>query len=230
MDYIDKILNKKEFEKYLNILLKELEWETIYLKNNKHIVFDKAFIKKNKEKLLHNIKILILLIIEIESNWNPKAKNRISSAEWLWQWLSWNGKSSKEYILDHKWRKTKQIKNVRLTSSFETALRWIKRKFWKQIWNELNFINQNFNNKTELKPRDLNLREQIKILILSLWSNGKISKNWNKITKYIWTALTWNIRGIKEIYKIFHHTKPDENTNKRINKISKKYIPKLQKL
>jgi hypothetical protein len=25
MDYIDKILNKKEFEKYLNILLKELE-------------------------------------------------------------------------------------------------------------------------------------------------------------------------------------------------------------
>jgi len=230
MDYIDKLLNKKEFEKYLNILLKELEWETIYLKNNKHIVFDKAFINKNKEKLLHNIKILVLLIIEIESNWNPKAKNRISSAEWLWQWLSWNGKSSKEYILDHKWRKTKQIKNVRLTSSFETALRWIKRKFWNEVWNELDFINQNYNKKIDLKPRDLNLRQQIKILMLHLWSNNKISKNWNWIMKFIWTAMTWNMWAIKEIYRNFHHTAPDKQTEKRITTISKKYIPKLQKL
>ena len=230
MDYIDKLLNKEEFEKYLNILLEELKWETIYLRNNKRITFTEKFIKKNKEKLLHNIKILVLLIIEIESNWNPKAKNWISSAEWLWQWLSWNWRISNEHIYDYKWRKTKQIKNVRLTSSFETALRLIKNKFWKKIWHELNFINQDYNHKTKLKPRDLNLREQIKILMLHLWSNNKISHNWNWIMKFIWTAMTWNIRAIKEIYRIFHHTAPNRKTEKRIHLISQKYISKLQKL
>lgn len=241
MDYIEKILDNEEFQPFLLWVINKIEWKTIYLQNNKKIRLTKDYIEKNYDDLSKNLKSLILLIIEIESNWYSKAQNPISSAEWLWQWLSWNWRMSTEYMYNKKWytkklknRKTEWVRNVWLTSSFETTLRNIKNSYPDKLLENLDFIPDKFNKKLKLRPIDLDLREQIKLLILDLWSNPKKVRNWTWnliwIKDYLWTAILWNKWAASEIYKIFHHTSPDKNTLDRINEIIWKYDDSLDKV
>lgn len=235
MTYIKNILNEKWFNIYYNEVLNYLENTNVYLKNKK-IKINNDFINKNKEKLIHNIKMLTSLIIEIESDWNHKAKNPESTATWLWQWLIDDWKKSKEYMYNQKWYSNKikwkepsKIRNIRLTSSFETDLKSIKKNFWNsEILEELSFIkNLDFKSRIEITPDNLFLKEQIKILILRLIINNRESKNWawHKVNKknYLATAVIWNRWWIKKLYKKFHHTNVDIETDRRIKEIIKKY-------
>lgn len=240
MDYIEKLIDNEEFRPYLLSVIKIMEWKTIYLQKNKQVKLSKAYINENSDKLIKNLKTLILLIIEIESEWFSKAQNPISSAEWLWQWLSLNGRISTEYMYNKKWYskekkwiKPTKVRRIRLTSSFETTLRNVKRSYPDQLLKELDFIPNKFNKKINLRPIDLTLRQQIKLLILDLWSNTKKVRNWAWnllwIKDYLWTVILWNKWATKEIYKIFHHTKPDKLTLERIDNIISKYSDNLNK-
>lgn len=235
MSYIDNILNKEGFDIYYDEVLKFLENTTINLKNKK-IKLTSEFIEDNKEKLIKNIKTLTSLIIEIESDWSQKAKNEDSSATWLWQWLIDDWKESKEYMYNRKWYANKlkwkeptTTRTVRLTSSFETDLKSIKREFNNsEILEELDFIKDlDFNSKIPLTPNDLSFKQQIKILILRFIINNKENKNWAwyKVSKkdYLSTAIIWNTRWIKQLYKKFHHTNTKKDTDKRVEELIKKY-------
>lgn len=241
MEYISKLVELKEFDDYFSAVIEKLEWKTIYLQNNKKVKITKKYIKENRKTLTENLKKIILLIIEIESNWYYKAKNKVSSAEWLWQWLTWNWKFSNEYMYNwkwynqiKKWKKYSSKRTVWLTSSFWTTLKNIRNNYPDDLLDNLWFIPNSFNKKVDFSPRSLNLREQIKLLVLDLWSNGKKVKNrlWNGvwIEDYLWTALLWNKWATKEIYKIFHHTDPDKNTLDRIDSIISKYDQNLDKV
>jgi len=238
MNYIENIMDYEEFRPYFMSVINKMQWKTIYLNKNKQVKLSEDYINEHSEELLSNLKTLISLIIEIESNWFSKAQNPISSAEWLWQWLSWNWRMTTEYMYNKKWssklkyNETPSAKRkVWLTSSFETTLKNIKRKYPEELLKQLDFIPNKFNKKINITPMDLNLREQIKLLILDLGSNWKQVKNssWNFIwiKDYLWTAILWNKWAIKEIYKIFHHTRPNKNTIKRLNDIMNKYKNKL---
>jgi len=83
-----------------------------------------------------------------------------------------------EYMYNKKWssklkyNETPSAKRkVWLTSSFETTLKNIKRKYPEELLKQLDFIPNKFNKKINITPMDLNLREQIKLLILDLGSN-----------------------------------------------------------
>jgi hypothetical protein len=241
MKYIEKILNEKEFTPYLISVINKMEWKTIYLQKDKQVKLDKQYIEENKEKLLNNFKSLILFIIEMESNGYSKAQNPDSTAEWLWQWLSWNGEFATEYMYNKKWysrkmkwKKYSSERNTWHTSSFETTLRNIRRKYPDKLIKELSFIPNRFNKKINLRPINLTLRSQIKLLILDLWSNTKKIRNsvWNLlwIQDYLWTVILWNKWATKEIYKIFHHTRPDRKTLNRIKRIIWKYENNLNKI
>ena len=238
MKDIETLLDNDNINPFLESVVKKFEWKTIYLWKNKKIELDEKYINQNKEKIYENLKTLVLLIIEIESDWNPKAKNKYSSASWLWQWLVWNWKNNTEYMYNWKWypREKKGEKNdwkrkVWLTSSFETILKNIKHKYPDNVIAKIDFMPDNFKEKTNINPLTLTIEEQLTILILDLWSNNKTIKNilWEKvwINEYLWKALLWDEIAMQKIYKKFHHTAPTENTLKRINNIIPKYRQQL---
>jgi len=253
MKKIEEILNNPQNEKFLLAVINKLENKIISV-NHKKIKLSKEFINKHKIEFLNNFKKIILMIIHIESDWNYKAKNiQKSSWKWLGQWLDWNWHFSTEYFYKRKWytkykidkfKKEKKLKininNLKKrkawnTSSFETSLKNIYFNYPDKLLNTLNFnIPKNYNKKLKISPIDLTLEQQIQLLILDIWSNTKKVKNklWQKvwIKDYIWTALLWNIWAVKEIYKIFHHTKPDIKTLNRIKNISPQYTKNLIKL
>lgn len=240
MFHIETTLNEKWFDIYYDEVLDYLKNTTIYLTDSK-IKLNKDFIEKNKDKILNNLKVLTSLIIEIECDWNHKAINK-SSAEWLWQWLTNDWRYSNEYMYNRvwsskkiKWKKMSKTRKVRLTSSFETDLRSIRKIYNdSKILEELSFIPKSYNWKIDLRPWDLNIRQQIKILILRFIINNKTTINsaWYKVSQkdYLATSMIWNKWAVKEIYKIFHHTNPDKNTLDRIESLTEKYQDKFQKI
>ena len=249
MKIIENILSNPKNEKFLLAVINKLENKIISV-DHKKIKLTKEFINKHKKELLNNLKVMILMIIHIESDWNYKVRNyQKSSAKWLWQWLDWNWWYSKEYMYKNKWYTKNQLKRkfnktnikdlktrtVWNTSSFETTLRWIYYWYQNELLNKLSFnIPKKYNKHIKLSPTNLNLEQQIQLLILDIGINWKTVKNWlwQKvwIKDFMWTALLWNSWAVKEIYKIFHHTKPDKKTLNRIKNISPKYTKKLIKL
>ena len=249
MKKIEEILNNQKYEKFLLEVVNKLENKVISTNNNK-IKLTKEFLNKHKKELLNNLKVMILMIIHIESDWVYKAKNiEWSSWKWLGQWLDWNWWYSKEYMFNKKWYTKKQLKlkfnkkdlskfknrTVWNTNSFETTLKWIYKWYPDNLLNKLDFkIPKKYNKPIELSPIDLDLEQQIQLLILDIGINWKTVKNklWQSvwIKDFIWTALLWNTWAVKEIYKIFHHTKPNKKTIERIKNISPRYTKKLIKL
>ncbi len=245
MKDIEKIINNPKNEKFLLAVINKLENKVISV-DHKKIKLTKEFINKHKIELLNNLKAIILMIIHIESDWNYKAKNtQKSSWKWLWQWLDWNWHFNEEYYYKGKWYTKDKINKINIkklrkrnawhTSSFETSLKNIYFNYPNKLLNKLNFnIPTNYNKKLDINPLDFTLEQQIQLLILDIWSNTKKVKNrlWQEvwIKDYIWTALLWNTWAVKEIYKIFHHTKPDKKTLNRIREISPKYTKRLVKL
>ncbi len=230
MKYLTKLISSEEFKPYLWAIINKIEWKTVYFPNNEKVILSKDFIELNSEKILKNLKDLFLIIVEIESDWNPKIQNQISSAQWLWQWLTKNGRKDTEYMYDFKWH-SEQIKwrqytkkrKILLTSSFETALKRIKNHYSDELLINLDFIPKNFDKPINLRPIDLTAKQQLKILILDLWANQRETNNNKTIRTYFSTAVLWNKWAIKEMYKIFHHTNPDKETLERINKVFSKY-------
>ena len=238
---IEKYLNSSEIKIYFNIFLKQLENKSVILKidwtnKTKKIVFSKKFIEDNKEKILNNFKKLLLMIIHIESDGNPLAKNKKgSSAIWLWQWLVWNWKYEIEYFYKGKWYFWKNLKwkwiilsklkkrKIWLTSSWETKINNIWRYYPEKISEYIRwFPDKNITKTFKIKPFDISWQEQIKILIL--WSFSKNKKN-NQI---LLASLLWNQWWLKKFYKLYH-TNPKSDTITRINDISPKYINQLKK-
>jgi len=134
-----------------------------------------------------------------------------------------------------KLKKNKKIRTTWNTSSFETTLKWIYYWYLNDLLDKLDFkIPKKYDKPIKLSPIDLNLEQQIQLLILDIGINWKTVKNklWQTvwIKDFMWTALLWNSWAVKEIYKIFHHTKPDKKTLTRIKTISPKYTKKLIKL
>jgi competence transcription factor ComK len=75
MKKIEEIINNPKNEKFLLATINKLENKIISI-NHKKIKLTKELINQNKEKLLHNLKQLILMIIHIESDGNYKVKNK----------------------------------------------------------------------------------------------------------------------------------------------------------
>ncbi len=249
LKYIEQILEKPENKELMLTVIYKLKNKIITIEWKKIKLTD-SFIIKNKENLINNLKNIILMIIHIESDWKYKAKNlEKSSWKWLGQWLDWNWKYSIEYMYNKKWYTKNQIKRIlninkiktlkkrtiRKTSSFETTLKQIYNLYSNNILKKLSFeIPNYYNKKLKLSPLNLNLEQQIQLLILDIWANNKKVKNklWQQvwIKDYLWTAILWNSWAVKEIYKIFHHTRPNKETLYRIKKISPIYLKKLIKL
>jgi len=211
---IEKYLDSPEMNKYYNMLFNQLVWKKVYLvdeKTNKTkiIAFTENFIKKNKTELVNNLKSILLMVINIESDWDPLAKNKKwSSARWLWQWLIWNW----------RYKKNKEWKIYYATSSWETTLNNIWKNYPEKITNFISwFPEKKITKPFKIKPQNIHWHDQVKILTLSLiWKNDEI----------LMASLLWNQWWLTELYKLYH-TNPKKDTIERIKKISPKYISTL---
>lgn len=216
MSTILEILALPETSKIIGLVLDELVWLEVNFKWKK-IVFTKEYIKENRKVLEENFKKMMAFIVDVESNGNPKVSNmQWSSAMWLGQWLVWNG----------RWKTEKGWKKTRLTSSFETSLNSVISKYWnnKLVKKELPFLPQKtILSKTDMSPVELSPKEQLYLLMLDITSNTKKSNNGSKVDDFLWLALLWNTWWVKEIYNIFHHTKPDKRTKILVTQEFKKY-------
>ena len=236
---IEKYINSEEFKKYIDLVIKNIEWKSVILKidwtnKTKTITFSKEFIQKNKDLIVKNLKSLLIMIIHIESDGNPLAKTWKSSAEGLWQWLTYDWKIWTEYLYKKKYYTYEQIKDKKIninnlykrkvwhTSSWETTLNKIylsyKIKLNKYIkWFPIEIISK----KYDISPLKINWKEQAKILLLSSYS-----KNDNK-NKILLASLLWNQWWLTRFYKLYH-TDPKKKTLNRIREISPKYIKRLK--
>jgi len=211
---IEKYLDSPEMNKYYNMLFNQLVWKKVYLvdeKTNKTkiITFTEKFIKKNKTELVNNLKSILLMVINIESDGNPLTKNKKwSTAIGLWQWLIWNW----------KYKKTKEWKKYYATSSWETTLNNIWKNYPEKISDFISwFPEKKITKPFNIKPQNIHWHDQIKILTLSLiWKKDEV----------LMASLLWNQWWLTELYKIYH-TSPKADTFKRIKKISPKYISNL---
>ena len=238
MNYIKDKLYDDSFNENLNAVINTLQWEEINFKWKK-IVFSNENIEKNKDIIKNNLITFLLLMIEIESDWDTKKKNPRSSAEWLWQWLTKNWKYETVYFDWKKWTAEKEEsknyineKTVYLTSSIETILQNIKEEYQNQneILEDLNFIPKNFKKQNNIKITNIWLDKQLKLLCLSLSAYNTNKKIWKKIVssdKLVTKILLWDIDAIRVFYDYFHHTKPDKATIARVDEILPKYMGKI---
>jgi hypothetical protein len=248
MKIISITIEKSQIGLYMNTVInKTLLWKRVYFVGSS-VLFDEDFIEDNNDLIISNFKNIIKLIFEIESDWDPKRKNTESSARWWWQRLTANWGFYKEYLYKkHYLSKTKWLKKkvgltekeikkvsdrtVRNLSSFEYTLKRIKEKY-KELYEGLNIApsGYNFKKRIPVSPESLTIEQQIWLMILDLWSHKKeiTNKKWYLvwIKDFLWLAVLWNPWAIKEIYKIFHHTAPDDATIDRMNRIFKKYVRK----
>jgi len=181
------------------------------------------------------LKTLLLMIIHIESDGNPLARTwKESSAEGLWQWLTYDWKIWTEYLYNKKYYTYKEIKdkkininnlskrNIWFTGSWETKLNKIYISYKEQMYKYIKwFPKHKILKKYDISPFEINRKEQVKILLLSSYS-----KNDNK-NKILLASLLWNQRWLTKFYKLYH-TDPKKETLNRIKKISPKYIKKLK--
>lgn len=233
-----QVLEKNDFKETLKETILQLKGKTIYL-NNKKVKLTSDFIENNFDSLVYNLKTLALAIIHIESSWNHLSENTISSAKWLWQWLTYNWKKLPAYHYNDKnnWnRDTEYNKPIEWREPKRITYRWNKSSFQQRMSNivewyknnpilwKLKFIPKKFNKEhsTKQTPLDLNIKEQVQLLILDLSVNPK-KVDWKTSKVYLGWAILWNNWSMRKLYEIFHHTKPDEATKKRASKIFNKY-------
>lgn len=216
MSEIPKLLDTWKSEKIIQIILSKLEWQEVN-SNWTKVVFTKEYIDRNSAKLIDNFKSFIAFLIDVESNGNPYISNyEWSSAKWLGQRLVWN------------WRelKSKDWKKIWLTSSYETSLNNVIAKYWNNeiVRKILPFLPERpIREKSNLSPLQLSQEEQLYLLLLDITSSPKKTKTWSDINDFIWLAFLWNSRWMKQIYSIFHHTKPDKKTSDLVHAEFRKY-------
>lgn len=186
--------------------------------------------------LLENLTLFLLTFIMIESSWyNVRNRAWASTADWYYQYLNANWKYNK----DKSWSPW----------SFQTWLNRIKRflsteEFDSRFW-EYNVVSNHVNERN-MNPSDLSAENQTILFFLDIVENGKAIKSTMKakdgslkelkhysddMMKLILSER--NSWALWRIYKLLHHTDPDEETidvyEREKNKYyywDKKYIAK----
>lgn len=226
MTEVSNIFNKPEIEHLImDFVDYKLKWIVLNLPDRKKLKLTDKYIARNKEDILHNLKIFFLSLIDMESKWYYKAENPYSSASWYWQWLTDNWKKLEDWS--------------RWTSSLETLLNKTRRlrinksisdsalKYIDDITPE-NLITEHISSKW----MDYSKEQQIKLLIVDIFTNWKKVENskWyaNPIDNYIWLASIWNTRWMKNAYYEFHHTDPSAKDKQNFDSIFRKYSSRVK--
>jgi len=230
---------------YLNnkkIVRSQKEWWNIII-SKKFIEKNKEKILSNLNAFCQ-----LFVEIESDNWNPKKWNKNWSSASWLYQFLTNDWKSSIEYFdkKTKTWkRKSNHKKNeqewkkreVRNTSSYETALNKIpgfiktlkksKTDYSKEInilsnlfkkatwYNEIKLIRKKL--PSNLSVYDLGSLEQTMLFFVNSFKSTKIIHS-NGIKIYMWLVILWNTWWTKELYKIFHHSKPDKQTLQLIDR------------
>ena len=241
LEIINQYLNSNELNPTFEAIFKRFSNKKLVIVENKNwkkikkIKFSNI-VEKHKEQVKKNIITLALLIMHIESDGDPLAKNKNSSAKWLGQWLNWNWKEVFLYYHNWKYYPKKYFikKHIPLPekknkfyalSSWETTLNKIIKNYKnpKQLIQLLpekaiSKIKDNFPNLKD--PTKIDWKDQIKILLLSMpYTDIQSFLLWN----------IWNHYGALKLYEK-HHTNPKADTKKRIANISPIYLKKLTKI
>jgi len=214
---------------YLDMVLRKLEWKNVTIWKVRTKITEKL-IRDNILDIMHNFTVLNKIIVAIESNGNNVDNNSWSSAKWYFQYLNWN-----------KWAGRKKWE----FSSFETALR---RYYIQYSWiDPLKMPNQELEsnpkvpqwivdtyNDKSFDPKELSAEKQNQLFIVDIFNNNKPHKNsnWSKVysSDFLALVLMWNLWWTEKLYKIYHHTAPDERTKRVIRRVSKLYWKQLRQI
>ncbi len=192
------------------------DWKTIWISSSE--VTEKIK-KEDKTREVRNTSSYESALNKIP-NLIKQLKEKIKSNEsdiFILQSLQKNKKSINTNNLNNLEEKNKQLKQNILT---------LKNLFIKATWyTEVKIITQKL---TWWKsPFELNSSEQTTLFLVSIfWEEiQKITSN-----NYILLALLWDTWWLKELYKKFHHRKPDEATISRLKRYIKIHIDKFENI